>query len=116
MKLTKKILYSLSFLSLLMITACSKSNLVSTSNMHAYNNDFGLVENVDIDNLLLEEDRISEQENLIVLNSTRSNNFQMEPNTFLAEDYVPSEPVISYKYKFDPKFYSHAEWRIMDLQ
>ena len=98
-------------LTLLIFTACSTSKAIST---HLYNNDFGLVKDYYADALLQQE--YLEMNTAVLTNPNLSTELSIEPNTFLAEDYVAVPEVITYKYKFDPKFYSHPEWRTMNLQ
>ena len=35
----------------------------------------------------------------------------LDPDAFTAEEYVEKPPVITYKYKFDKKFYDTPRWR-----
>ena len=35
----------------------------------------------------------------------------LDPDAFAADEYVEKAPVITYKYKFDTKFYDTARWR-----
>jgi len=98
----------LSILTILMINACSSYNdIVSTSEIHLYNNEYGIV---------LDEysDRALEKENFTIKNqivSFDTEQLYLEPGTFYAEDYIQIPEIITYKYKFDSKFYSYAEWR-----
>ncbi len=107
-------------LSTFIFSACSTHEIISVSEVHLYNQDFGLVNNAYADNLI-------EQEYLSMSEYTQTDEptlndpelyteLTIDPDAFLAEDFVPTAPVISYKYKFDPKFYADAEWRTMDLQ
>ncbi len=96
-------------ISLLMINACSSQQIVAVSAPHAYNNDYGMVQDTQAEAMLRAE-RIAMQ-NQVIENDNEQ--IYLAPGTFLAEDYVQQPEVITYKYKFDPKFYSKAEWRKM---
>ena len=97
----RKSIYLLPLCSLLLVLdGCS----------HAYNDDFGLVENYEADKQL-EKEELSSKEELQkyedeVHNMTK---FKPEKGTFLAKDWVQPEPVITYLYPYDPKFYSEDE-------
>ena len=97
-------------ISLLMISACSRhQEVVSVSEGHLYDNNYGIVQD-SYANEMLNAEHIAIQSQVIEDNSEE---FSPEEGTFLAEDYVQPPEVITYKYKFDPKFYSKAEWRKM---
>ncbi len=96
-------------ISLLMINACSSKQIVGVSAPHAYNNDYGMVQDAQAEAMLRAE-RIAMQ-NQVIENDNEK--FYLAPGTFLAEDYVQPPEIITYKYQFDPKFYSKAEWRKM---
>ena len=94
-------LYSL----LLILSGCS-----SISEVHAYNNDFGIVENPEVDKQL-EQEEIVMQEEIQKYDDELTNveEFTPEKGTFLAKDWVQPEPIITYKYDGDPKFYREDE-------
>ena len=107
--LNKNRLPMLLSISLLMITACSsQQKSVALSETHLYNNHYGIVQDVDA-NAIIEEEEMNIQSQAMDDNDNET--FSPEPGTFLAEDYVQPPEVITYKYQFDPKFYSKAEWR-----
>jgi hypothetical protein len=93
----------------------SHQELVSVSETHLYDTNYGLDSNVHVDAIIHNE--------LMAMNSPTevelpqysepewTSELRKEEGTFLAEDYVPTEPVITYKYKFDKKFYDTATWR-----
>jgi len=109
------ILFLLFFSLFLNGCASRHEELVSVSEVHLYNDDYGLNSNQEVDKII--------QNELIAINdvsgvslhqeedSGLTTELKMEEGTFLAEDYVPTEPVITYKYKFDDKFYKEARWR-----
>ncbi len=97
-------------ISLLMINACSsQQEVISVSEGHLYNNNYGIVQDPHA-NAMLNAEHIAMQSQEI-----EDNNEEFSPpaGTFLAEDYVQPPEKITYKYQFDPKFYSKAEWRKM---
>ena len=98
-------------ISLLMISACSsQQQVVSVSEAHLYDNNYGVVQD-SYANAMLNAERIAMQSQVV------ENNYEEfsspTPGTFFAEDYVQPPEVITYKYQFDPRFYSKAEWRKM---
>ena len=104
--MSKKSIYLLPICSLLLtLNGCS-----SIFGEHAYNNDFGLVENTKADKQLEKEELIATQEiqkyNDEVNNMTE---FKPEEGTFLEEDWVEPAPIITYHYDGDPKFYREDE-------
>ncbi len=97
--------------SLLLISACSsQQQVISVSQTHLYDNNYGVVQDSYSD-AMLNAERIAMQSQVVENNN--DNDFSIPSGTFLAEDYVQPPEVITYKYKFDPKFYSKAEWRKM---
>ena len=97
----KKSLYLLPLCSLLLVlNGCS----------HAYKDNFGLVENLEVDKQLEKEELISHEE-LQKFNDEVNNmiEFKPEKGTFLAKDWVQPEPIITHLYPYDPKFYSEDE-------
>jgi len=90
---------------LLVLNGCS-----SICGTHAYNDNFGLVNNIKIDKQIEKEELVSNEEHqkfgdeLITLTE-----FKPEEGTFLAEDWVKPEDKITYLYPYDPKFYSEEE-------
>jgi len=111
-----KILILNTLLSLLLLsTACSsKHEIVNVSNTHSYNSNYGLVENDEVDTHIQEE--ILSQNHPAEIETTISNpnwttELILEENAVTAENYVQTPEVITYKYKFDPKFYDKAIWK-----
>ena len=96
-------------ISLLVLSACSsQQQVVSVSEAHLYDNNFGIVQD-SYANAMLNAERIAMQSSQVIEDNNRE--FPPAPGTFYAEDYVQAPEVITYKYQFDPKFYSNAEWR-----
>jgi len=117
MKIISKTILSLSILSsIILINGCtSHSEVISISEEHLYNNNFGLHNDRAVDNIIQNELQAinlpTEVEKPNITNPTWTTDASVASNTFLAEDYVQKEPIITYKYKFDKKFYDKAEWR-----
>ena len=77
---------------------------------HAYNNDFGLIEDSEADKQL-EKEELSKREELQKYDDELNSitDFKPEKGTFLAKDWVQPKPKITYKYDDDPKFYREDE-------
>jgi len=93
----------------------SHHDVVSVSETHLYNNNYGLHSNIEVDttikNELMAMNSPTEVEMPQSSNPEWTTELKMDSDAFLAEDYVPTEPVISYKYEFDKKFYDTPTWR-----
>ena len=119
--LSNKVLLPLFSLStLLMFNACSSHEIVASSYAHPYDQNFGMVQDFHADAALEKEylamNEVNEIQMPIITDPELTTELHKDPDAFLAEEYVQTPPVITYKYQFDPKFYSDAEWRSMDLQ
>ena len=113
---TKKLIYFSLSSTILLINGCSShSEVISVSQPHLYNENFGVHQNYQVDRIIRNEILAINAPTQIDyphdMSSQWTTKLTFEPNTFLEEDYVPTEPTISYKYKFDKKFYKTAEWR-----
>jgi hypothetical protein len=100
----------------LVISGCSSRNdVVSVSEAHYYNENFGLVQNNLADRLIQQELVAMSLPTKIDIHIDMNPEWTMEltkdVDAFYAHDYVQPDEVISYKYKFYKKFYDHAEWR-----
>lgn len=105
---------------MLFFNGCSShQDTVSVSETHLYNNNYGLHSNVEVDTIINNElmamNSPTEVEPSQSSNPEWTTELKMEEGTFLAEDYVPTEPVITYKYKFDKKFYDTPTWRTAEF-
>ena len=111
-KITTNIL-SLSLL--LLLNGCSSTHdIVSMSNSHEYNSNYGLVQNHMVDTHIQEElwsENSPIEVETEVSNPEWTTELVLDPDAVTAEEYVETPEVITYKYKFDPKFYDEAEWR-----
>jgi hypothetical protein len=111
-KITKT---TLSISLLLLLNACSLSpDVVAVSDAHAYNSNYGLEENYEVDTRIQEE--IYAQNRPVEVETYASNpnwttKLVLDPDAVTADEYVQAPEVISYKYKFDPKFYDKAIWK-----
>ena len=109
-------IYILLPITILMSSGCSSHNdVVSVSEMHSYNKNFGLVENHVADRQIHEEmlsmHLPTEVEIPSNMNSEWTTELTKDLDAFYAHEYVQEAEVITYKYEFDKKFYDHAEWR-----
>ncbi|CAA6825654.1 MAG: Unknown protein [uncultured Sulfurovum sp.] len=118
--LSKTFLVILSTFILIILSACSKSEVIAVSELHPYKQNFGVLQNHQADEVIRQELMAMHQPTQIdtpeILDPEISTELTVDSDAFLAHEYVPTAPVISYKYKFDSKFYSKAEWRTMDLE
>ncbi len=109
MRLKNLLLYILS-LSIFFNGCSSHQDVISVSETHLYNNNYGLNPNPEVDEII--------QNEVVAMNEPYQSSRELtttppklEEGTFLAEDYVQKPPVITYKYKFDKKFYKEAFWK-----
>jgi len=120
MQTTREKILLLPIVSLLtLFNGCSSSEVISVSESHLYNGEYGMIQNYAVDRHIEEEllamNEPTEIDTTNYSDAGWTTELVMEPDAFLAEDYVPSEPTISYKYKFDKKFYDTPEWRRADF-
>ena len=119
-KLQKILLLSITTFTLTVTTGCSShQNLVAVSNAHAYNSNYGIVDNGYADQQI--------QAELVAMNEPtqidRPTNMKAgwtteltkDADAFYANEFVAKPEVITYKYKFDKKFYKNAEWRSAEM-
>jgi len=100
---------------LLLLNGCSSTNeVVNVSNEHTYDSNYGLVQNYEVDARIQEEiwsqNRPTETETY-ASNPNWSTALVLDPDAVTAENYVQAPAVITYKYKFDSKFYDKAIWK-----
>jgi len=117
MKIISKTILSLSILSsIILFNGCtSHSEVISISEAHLYDQNFGLNQDLAVDHIIsneLQEINMPTQvEKPLLTNPEWTTDISVASNTFLKEEFIPQEPIITYKYKFDKKFYDKAEWR-----
>ena len=109
-------LYLLLSVATLVTTGCTAHNdVISMSDAHLYNGDFGMIQNDEADRLVEQEliamNLPTETEMPQNLNAGWTTELTKDPDAFYAEEFQPKPEVITYKYKFDKKFYTNAEWR-----
>ena len=113
--LSKKNLILSTFLSLYLLNGCSSHETISVSEAHLYNNHYGVVPDYQVDAQIEEELLAVNQPSEVVMptfnDPSLTTDIGVSGDTFTAENYVQKAPVISYKYKDDPKFYSEKEMR-----
>jgi len=97
---------------ILLINGCSTKNSVAVSEAHLYNNDYGVVPDNKVDEIIASEIE-SENEPVQIdyssIDPRYTTKLEKDPDAFVAEDWVPPEPKITYKYMDDPHFYSENE-------
>jgi len=97
------------------MNGCSSTHeIVNVSNTHSYNSNYGLIQNYEVDAYIQQE--ILAQNNPTEVETYASNpnwstELVLDPDAVTAENYVQAPTIITYKYKFDPKFYDDAVWR-----
>ena len=119
-KLQKILLLSIATFMVTATTGCSShSNIMSVSNAHAYTENYGIVDNAYADQQV--------QAELLAMNEPaqidRPSNMKAgwtteltkDADAFYANEFVAQPEVITYKYKFDKKFYKDAEWRSAEM-
>ena len=117
MKIISKTILSLSILSsIILFNGCtSHSEVISISEAHLYDQNFGLNHDLEVDHIINNELREinmpTQVEKPLLTNPEWTTDISVASNTFLKEEFIPQEPIITYKYKFDKKFYDKAEWR-----
>jgi hypothetical protein len=120
MKATREKILLLPMVSLFtLFNGCTSSEVISVSESHLYNGEYGIIQNYAVDQTIEEEILAMNQPTEVELpqysNPEWTTELVVEPDAFLAEEYIQPEPVISYKYKFDKKFYDTPEWRRADF-
>lgn len=118
-KLQKLLLLSITTFAAISTIGCSSHNdIVSISDAHGYNTNYGLIEDERADRQIQAElvamSLPTEIEIDSNMNADWTTTLEKDPDAFYAHEYVPQPEVITYKYKFDTKFYDHAEWRIAE--
>jgi len=116
-KLQKKLLLlSIATLVSFSTTGCSSHHdIISMSQVHGYNTNYGVVQDPNADRQIQAElvamslpTEVEMPHNLPKGWTTR---LTKDPDAFTEDEFVPQKEVITYKYKFDKKFYKTAEWR-----
>jgi uncharacterized protein YceK len=121
MKNTQKLLLlSITAFMLTVTTGCSShKNIVSVSNAHAYNTNYGIVKNDYADKQIQEEllamNLPTQVDAVTNMKAGWTTELTKDADSFYAHEYVEQAEVITYKYKFDKKFYKNAEWRSAEM-
>jgi hypothetical protein len=116
MKITvQKSLHLSLILSILLLSGCSSNNVLSTSEAHTYNKNFGLIENYEVDRHIHQEilaQNLPTQIEMPIINDPSiTTELVLDPDAVTKDEYVQVPPIITYKYEFDSNFYNKAEWR-----
>ncbi len=109
-------LYLLLSIATLATTGCTSHNdVISMSEAHLYNGDFGLIQNDAADRQVQQElvtmNLPIQVDMPQMMNPEWTTELTKDADAFYAHEYEEKEEVITYKYKFDKKFYKNAEWR-----
>jgi len=112
----KLLLLSIATFITLSTTGCtSHQNVVRVSEAHGYNTHYGLVQDENADRQIQAElvamSLPTEVEMPKNLQEGWTTTLTKDEDAFYADEFVAKPEVITYKYKFDKKFYKHAEWR-----
>ncbi|MCK4441209.1 MAG: hypothetical protein KAU90_04335, partial [Sulfurovaceae bacterium] len=99
--------------SFILFSGCSSKDNIAVSKTHLYNNNYGVLPDNRADRIIasetLSEDKPAEIDSSSIETEYSTDDIKSDSDTFLAEDWVPPKPKISYKYMDDPKFYSEDE-------
>jgi len=98
--------------SIFLIDGCSTKESVAVSQVHVYNNNYGMLPNNKVDEIISSEIESQDEPTEIdysSLNPEYTTELKRDPDAFLAEEWVQPAPKISYKYMDDPNFYSEDE-------
>jgi len=115
-KLQNIILLSVATFTVASTTGCSsRGDVISISDTHSYGTSYGMVDNYAADRQIEEElvamslpEEIDNPQNM---HEGWTTTLTKDKDAFYADEYVQKPEVITYKYKFDKKFYKDAEWR-----
>ena len=118
--LTTNILSFSLLTTIFLLNGCSSHNdVISISETHLYDNQYGVKQNLYVDSIIQHElmaaNEPTQVDKVVLDDPSYTTDISMDRDAFLAEDYVEQPEVITYKYKFDKEFYSEATWRRMDL-
>jgi len=100
-------------LSAILLNSCTTvHNTIETSEAHLYNDNFGVVQDPELD-AQLEHEILTQNRPAEIdysgLDPTLSTELIIDPDAVTLENYVAPEPVITYKYMYSPKFYKEDE-------
>ena len=105
-------LFTLISLILLLNGCTSSSAITNISEVHPYDSSFGVLENREVDAIIEEEVRNQNQSAEVdysSINGQYTTQIERSPDEFLEEEWVQPEPIITYKYQDDTKFYKEDE-------
>jgi len=115
---TKKILSISIVPSIFLFNGCASSSngeIVTISDTHLYNKDYGLVSSPEADEQLKQELLVQEKPVEIEIpksdDPTLTTELKLDPEAVTAENYIQKPPVITYKYMDDPVFYTENQIR-----
>ena len=107
-----KTLFTLISLILLLNGCSSSSAITNISEVHPYDSSFGVLENREVDAIIQEEVQNQNQSAEVDYSSVDgqyTTQIERSPDEFLEEEWIQPEPIITYKYQDDTKFYREDE-------
>ena len=115
-KLQNILLLSIATFIAVSTTGCSShSNIVSVSDTHGYNTNYGIVQNDSADRQIEAElvamSLVTQVDVATNMQDGWTTTLTKDVDAFYENEYVQKAEVITYKYEFDKKFYKNAEWR-----
>jgi hypothetical protein len=96
----------------IILTACSQKENIAVSDIHAYNENYGVLDDKKVDEIIAKEIEIANspiETDYSSCDPKYETEPKEDPDAFLAKDWVQPKPKVYYKYMDDPKFYSEDE-------
>jgi hypothetical protein len=114
MKTVKEIISISIVPSIFLLNGCaSDTKIVSVSDTHFYNEQYGIVEDPQADAKLKEELVVQNKPTEVEIPKSNDpsiyTGLKPDPEAVTADKLVEVPPVITYKYKFDPVFYTENQ-------
>lgn len=115
---TKKILSISIVPSIFLFNGCASSSngeIVTISDTHLYNEDYGFVSSPEVDEQLKQELLVQEKPIEVEIpkfndpDPTLTTELIIDPEAVTADKLIIAPPVITYKYMDDPKFYTENQ-------
>jgi hypothetical protein len=114
MKLFSKTPILFSLLAVVLLNGCTSSQVVSVSDTHLYNDQYGVIPNAHVDAIIeheiLAQNVPAEVDKSVFMNNpSYSEEIGYDPEAVTLENYVAPEPVITYKYMHSSTFFTEDE-------
>jgi hypothetical protein len=118
-----KSIYNLTLSSLFAVSilnisgCCTKGEVIEMSQTHFYNDNYGVVQDQEAEQMLAHEEEIEKHpvevddtvSNPNYISITQVEKEKLAPDEFVGDDWTPPKSKIFYKYMDDPNFYSEDE-------